>query len=219
MRFKADCGRIERIMRDVLKELEEQKARGVLLVLSGPTCAGKDEVMRTLLKRNRHMQRLITTNSRPKRANEKEGVDYYFVSREEFERLISEGAFFEWVEYRGDYRGGQVKHVEEALASGNDVVWRIDVRGVKNVYKKVKQMVPYSAFVMLASPIEILKKRSDKRKTEDKKWQDWSMNMAKWELEQWRDFDYVVFNEQERLNRTVELVEMIVEATRRKVIK
>jgi guanylate kinase len=213
------CGKIERIMRDILKELEEQKKRGVLLVLSGPTCAGKDEVMRTLLKRNKQMQRLITTNSRPKRPDEKEGVDYYFVSREEFERLISEGAFFEWVEYRGNYRGGQVKHVEEALASGNDVVWRIDVRGVKNIYKKVKQMVPYSVFVMLASPIEILKKRSEKRKTEDKKWEDWSMNMAKWELEQWRDFDYVVFNEQERLNRTVELVEMIVEAIRRKVIK
>ena len=183
--------------------------KGVLLILSGPTCAGKDEVMRLLLKRNKNMQRLVTTNSRVKRADEQEGVDYYFVNRQEFEELIAKGAFFEWVEYRGEYRGGQVKHVKQALKSGKDVVWRIDVRGVKNIYKKVKQMVPRSVFVMLSSPVKVLKLRAAKRKTEADKWQAWSMNRAKWELDQKEDFDYVVENKQGRLMEAVEAVEKI----------
>lgn len=188
--------------------------KGALLVLSGPTCAGKDEVMRALLKRSKNMKRLVTTNSRPKRADEKEGVDYYFVSRKEFEKLIAKGAFFEWVEYRGEYRGGQVRHVKQALKSGKDIVWRIDVRGVKNIYKKVKQMVPKSVFVMLVSPVEILRLRAEKRMTEAKKWNDWSMDRAKWELAQKEDFDHVVDNKQDKLEEAVKEVEKIIEKAR-----
>jgi len=188
--------------------------KGVLLVLSGPTCAGKDEVMRALLKRSKNMKRLVTTNSRPKRADEKEGVDYYFVSRKEFEELIAKGAFFEWVEYRGEYRGGQVRHVKQALKSGKDIVWRIDVRGVKNIYKKVKQMVPKSVFVMLVSPVEILRLRAEKRMTEAKKWKDWSMDRAKWELAQKEDFDHVVANKQDKLEEAVKEVEKIIKKAR-----
>ncbi|MEA3355302.1 MAG: guanylate kinase [Patescibacteria group bacterium] len=184
---------------------------GVLLVLSGPTCSGKDVVMRRLLKRNKKMQRLVTTNSRTKRPDEVEGTDYYFVLRKEFEKLIAEEAFFEWVEYRGEYRGGQIKHVKKALESGNDVIWRIDVRGVKNIYKKVKKMVPASVFVMLSSPLEVLKSRSELRKTEEPEWENWSMNRAKWELKQGADFDKVVINKEGELNKTVEEMEKIIE--------
>lgn len=189
---------------------------GVLLVLSGPTCSGKDAVMRGLLERNKNMQRLVTTNSRAKRDDEVDGVDYHFVTREEFEKLIADGAFFEWVEYRGEYRGGQQKHVIEALESGQDVVWRIDVRGVKNIYKKVKEMVPRSVFVMLSSSVEVLRNRSEKRQTEEKKWEDWSMDRAKWELDQKEDFDYVVENKEEELEKTVEEVEKILKLEREK---
>jgi len=189
--------------------------KGVLLILSGPTCSGKDSVMKLLLERNKVMQRLVTTNSRSKRGDEKEGVDYYFISRNKFEKLIGEGAFFEWVEYRGHYRGGQKKHVMEALKSGKDVVWRIDVRGVKNIYEKVKEMVPNSIFVILTSPISILKRRSERRKTEDKKWEDWGMNRAKWELNQKEDFDYVVVNEENKLKETVKKIKEIIESERK----
>ncbi len=172
--------------------------------------------MRGLLERNKNMQRLVTTNSRAKRDDEVDGVDYHFVTREEFEKLIADGAFFEWVEYRGEYRGGQQKHVIEALESGQDVVWRIDVRGVKNIYKKVKEMVPRSVFVMLSSSVEVLRNRSEKRQTEEKKWEDWSMDRAKWELDQKEDFDYVVENKEEELEKTVEEVEKILKLEREK---
>ena len=69
------------------KELEAQKKRNLLIVISGPSCSGKDSVMRELLKRNKNMKRLVTTNSRVKRADEKEGCDYYFIAKEEFEEI------------------------------------------------------------------------------------------------------------------------------------
>lgn len=201
-------------MQEVIEEIKEQINKPILLIISGPTCSGKDTVMRELLKRNKNMQRLVTTNSRAKRPEETEGVDYHFVSRQEFERLIGEDAFYEWVEYRGEYRGGQKKHVLEALKSGKDVIWRIDVRGVKNIYYKVKKEIPNSAFIFLAESMPILEKRIIKRHTEDKKWQEWSMHMAVWEIKQYKDFDYVVINKEDKLGETVDQVEKILSAER-----
>ena len=187
----------------------------VLLIISGPTCAGKDTLIRELQKRTKNLRRLVTTNSRPKRVDEKEGVDYYFVSKDEFEKLIAEDAFFEWVEYRGHYRGGQKKHVKGALGSGQDVVWRIDVRGVKNIYQKVKEFHPRSAFVFLTAPLNSLSKRM-KRGDEDKKWKDWNINRAKWELKQSGNYDYIVKNEDGKLEEAVKAVKSIIESVRRK---
>lgn len=202
---------------DVGVELQRQKKRGVLLVLSGPSGAGKDTVMLKVLERMPNMVKLVTTNSRPKRAEEKDGFDYHFVTRDEFEKLIAEEAFFEWVEYRGHYRGGQKKHVQEALESGKDVVWRIDVRGVKNIRDKVKQMFPHSAFVLLAvKDIETLRKRIEERNSETKDGIEWSIDIAVWEQRQWHDFDYIVANEDGKIDDTVENVVKIVEATRMK---
>ena len=85
----------EHIPEDVGQELKRQGKRGVLLVLSGPSGVGKDSVMLELLAKYPNMQKLVTTNSRPKRDEEQDGFDYHFVSREEFEKLIAEEAFFE----------------------------------------------------------------------------------------------------------------------------
>ncbi len=203
---------------DVMVELDRQRKRGVLLVLSGPSGVGKDTVMLRLLEKYPKMEKLVTTNSRPKRSDERDGYDYHFVTREEFEKLIAEEAFFEWVEYRGHYRGGQKKHVQQALDSGKDVIWRIDVRGVKNIREKVKEMFPHSAFVLLAvRDLDTLKKRMEERASESQEGLAWSMDMALWEQRQWHDFDYVVENENGNLDSTVDRVAKIVEVTRMKV--
>ncbi|MBU0619208.1 guanylate kinase [Patescibacteria group bacterium] len=203
----------------ITEELKSQTKRNILVVISGPTCSGKDSVMKQLLVRNKNMRRLITTNSRAKRKDETNGVDYYFVSKKDFEELIAQDAFFEWVEYRGDYRGGQKKHVQDALKSGKDVVWRIDVRGVKNIYKKVKRDIPHSVFIFLTEDLLILKKRMTNRATEDKKWQNWSLNRATWELKQYQGFDYLVKNKQGQLDKAVAIIEMIIETEKRKIFK
>jgi len=206
------------IMDEVSEELVRQTKRGVLLVLSGPSGVGKDTVMLQLMDKYPNMQKLVTTNSRPKRKEEKDGYDYYFVDRDEFEKLIAEEAFFEWVEYRGHYRGGQKKHVAEALESGKDVIWRIDVRGVKNIREKVKEMFPHSVFVLLAvGDLETLRQRMLDRESESTQDLEWSVDMAAWEQRQWHDFDYVVANEDGDIEKTVDNLAKIVEVTRMKV--
>lgn len=204
-------------MDKILKHIKKETKKNLLIVVSGPTCSGKDTVMQALLKKDANRKRLVTTNSRKKRKGEKEGVDYYFVSKKEFEKLIADEAFFEWVEYRGDYRGTQKKHVMHAMDSGKDVIWRIDVRGVKNVYEKVKAEVPHSVFIFLAESLEVLQKRMEKRATENSKWRKWSIDRAAWELKQFRSFDYVVVNEQNQLDETLQKVEAIIEAKKMQV--
>lgn len=211
----------------IYEEMRDQKKRGVLLVLTGPTCAGKDVLIEALKKKNPNLVRLVTTNSRPKRPEEKEGYDYYFVSREEFEKMIANDEFFEWVEYRGHYHGGRKKHVEEALKSGKDVVWRIDVRGVKNIKEKVLSMVAdpkspikHVAFVFLTAPnLETLQGRMEKRGTETIEEKNQSLGLAKWELEQFDDSDYLVVNVDGKLDEAVEKVRMIMEVERLRIRK
>ncbi|MFC1711097.1 guanylate kinase [Patescibacteria group bacterium] len=201
----------------IIQELKQQDRKNMLVVLSGPTCSGKDAVMRELLKRNGNFTRLVTTNSRQKRKDEKEGVDYYFIKRQRFEELIAQDAFFEWVEYRGEYRGTQKKHVLGALKSGKDVVWRIDVRGVRNIYNKVKKEIPNSVFIFIAVTLPVLKERIKKRATESQKWASWSVNRATWELKQYKKFDYLIHNKEGRLNKTVNKVKMVIEAGRHRI--
>lgn len=210
----------------IIEEIADQKKRGVLVILTGPTCAGKDTVLKALLEKYPNMVRMVTTNSRPIRQGEAEGVDYYFVAREEFEKLISENAFVEWVEYLGHYKGGQKKHLEAALASGKDVIWRIDVRGVKNIRQRVIEMVedpqsPLNAavFVFLAPPdLETLERRMKARGTENPEvWQQ-GLNLAKWELEQYDDCDYLVLNEDGKVEAAVLAVSWIIESARRLIV-
>ncbi len=208
------------------EEIEAQKKRGVLVILTGPTCAGKDSVMKSLLEKRPNLIRMVTTNSRPMRPEEKEGADYHFVARDDFEKLIGEDAFIEWVEYLGHYKGGQKKHLEEALASGKDVIWRIDVRGVKNVRAKVDEMVEDSesaveaaVFIFLTPPdLETLDKRMRVRGTENEQVWHESLNLAKWELEQYDDCDYLVVNEDNKLEEAVAAIECIIESARRMIV-
>ncbi len=207
-------------------EIEAQKKRGVLIILTGPTAAGKDTIMKALLQKRANLIRMVTTNSRPVREGEVEGTDYHFVDREEFEKLISEDAFVEWVEYLGHYKGGQKKHLEEALASGKDVIWRIDVRGVKNIRTKIEEMVedPESSvqsavFIFLAPPnLETLERRMRSRGTENEQVWAQGLNLAKWEFEQFDDCDYLIINEDDKLEEAIKAAESIIEATHRLIL-
>lgn len=206
--------------------VDEQKKRGILIILTGPTAAGKDTVMKELLAKRQNLTRMVTTNSRPMRPGEVEGTDYYFVSRPDFEKLLSEDAFIEWVEYLGHYKGGQKKHIEAALASGKDVIWRIDVRGVKNIRPRIEEMmedpnspVKTAVFIFLGvKDFTIIEKRMRARGTEDEKVWNEGLNLSKWEVEQYDDCDYLVINEDDKLEDTVKAVECIIESAHRLVV-
>src|SRR5688572_16004324 len=103
------------IEKTVDQEAESQKKRGVLLVLTGPTGAGKDTVFKKLQEKDPSIIKIITTTSREPRNGESEGNPYYFLTRDEFEKKITEDAFFEWVEFRGELYGTQKKTLMDAL--------------------------------------------------------------------------------------------------------
>lgn len=199
------------------QEIQEQEKRGVLLVLTGPTGAGKDALFQKLQERDPSVSRIITTTSRPMRPTESEGNPYFFIPRDTFEHMIAEHAFFEWVEFRGELYGTQKKTLEEALAKGVDVIWHIDAKGVKNIKEKVKQMVPRSVFVFLAAP-EVGTLESRVRKDEGKVLHRWNPSLVVWEMEQYDDCDYLVVNHDGKLEQTTAQVLAIVEAKRREIL-
>lgn len=200
------------------EEAAAQKSRGVLLVLTGPSGAGKDTLFAKLKEKRPSIIKIVTTTSRAPRAGESEGNPYHFISREEFEKKIVEDAFFEWVEFRGALNGTQKKTLEDALKKGVDVIWRIDAKGVKNIKEKVKAMVDRSVFVFLTSPVEVLKNRVQKDEGEQSV-KRWNESIVLWEREQYDDCDYLVFNEQEKLEEAVMDVLAIMDTKRLEILK
>lgn len=200
-------------------EITDQQKRGVLLVLTGPSGSGKDTVIGQLYKEDPNFIKIITTSSRKMRENEREGEPYHFISRLEFEQLIADEAFFEWVEFRGELYGTQKKTLEEALATGGNVIWKIEAKGVKNIKDKIKQTIPRSIFVYLtASNIDTLKKRVYAAEGEEKAHLRWNEPLVIWEMKQYQDCEYLLLNEDGQLEETVKQIKAIIEAKRREIL-
>ena len=104
---------------------------GILLIVSGPAGSGKNTVCERLMASNNNIVRAITTTTRQARSGEKDGVDYHFLSVEDFEKGIVNGDFYEWAKVHGRYYGTGKKEVLDKLASGSDVILIIDVQGAK----------------------------------------------------------------------------------------
>ncbi len=205
---------------NIFQEINDQNKRGVLLVLTGPSGAGKDTVIAHLMKRHPEIIKIVTTTSRPLRENEREGAPYHFISREEFEERIARGDFFEWVEFRGELYGTEKKILLEALNKGVTVIWKIETKGVKNIKDKIKQMVPRVVFVFLtADSIDAMRDRVYHDEGEDGAHKRWHESLVVWELRQFTDCDYLVVNKNNNLDSAVEQIESILEAKRLEIIK
>lgn len=199
------------------KELRNQKGRGVLLVLTGPTGAGKDTIFAQLMEQNPKIVKITTTSSRDKREGESEGNPYYFIPRSKFEQMIANGEFFEWVEFRGHLYGTQKQTLEKALKTGEDIIWHIDAKGIKNIKEKVKEMVDRSVFVFLTAPTVNTLKDRVKKDEEHLMHHRWNEPLVLWEMEQFDDCDYLVINEDGKLDQTLERVKAIIEAKRQEI--
>jgi len=122
--------------------------RGVLLVLAGTSGAGKGTIGARLRERDPRLRWSVSWTTRPPRAGERDGVDYRFVSRAEFERLRDAGGFLEWFEVYGDLKGTPVQYVTDELAAGHDVMLEIDVQGAL----AVKEALPEALLVFVRAP-------------------------------------------------------------------
>jgi len=169
------------------------KRKGMLLIISGPSGAGKGTVCKALLQKHKELVLSVSMTTRAPRENEIEGVDYFFETKEEFMRLIGDGEFLEYAIVHGrDFYGTPKKFVLDQIEAGNDVVLEIDVEGAMQVKKSFKNGV----FIFIMPPtFSELKSRLINRGTETEEAIERRLKTAAFELKNINKYDYVVIND------------------------
>lgn len=186
--------------------------KGMLIVLSGPSGAGKGTLCSQLLKRRPELVLSVSVTTRPPRPGEVNGVSYYFTDEENFKKMVEKGEFLEWAKVYNNYYGTPKKFVEEHLKQGKDVILEIDIQGAR----QVKENCPDAIFIFILPPdIEELKNRIIKRGSESKESFDLRVKSAEEELKAMYDYDYAVVNDV--LEEAVKKLESIIVAERCKV--
>ncbi|QRN83196.1 guanylate kinase [Chloroflexota bacterium] len=195
-------------------ELKKPERVPLLIVISGPSGIGKDTVVMGLKKRNLPFHFVITATSREPRRYEVDGKDYFFYSQDKFEEMIANGEFLEYAWVYTAYKGVPKFQVREALASGEDVVMRLDFQGAQTV----REMCPEAILIFLtANTKEEWLKRLHDRRSETEEELTVRIDTAKAEYESLDIFDYIVNNEQSKLDKTLDLIESIIEAEHHRV--
>jgi guanylate kinase len=186
----------------------------LLVVISGPSGVGKDAVLQRMKERDLPFHFVVTANTRPRRENEVHGVDYFFVSQEEFTRMIDQGELIEYARVYDDYKGIPKQQVRQALASGKDVVMRLDVQGAATVHK----LVPEAVLIFLTTQNEAeMVNRLKKRRTENPEELALRISTARQELKRSSEFDYVVVNRDFLLDVTVDTIQAIIKAEHQRI--
>lgn len=181
----------------------------LLIVISGPSGAGKDAVIRQMKRRMLPFSFVVTTTTRPPRHKEVHGVDYHFVSKPEFLAMIAQNELLEYALVYGDYKGVPRSQVQQALDKGLDVVLRLDVQGAA----RIKQLYPDVVSIFLtAQTEEELFSRLTKRKSESEQSLNTRRQTVCEELSRINEFDYVVINRDRRLGKTVNDIAAIIQA-------
>ncbi|WP_204487360.1 guanylate kinase [Caldicoprobacter guelmensis] len=167
-------------------------SKGLLIVVSGPSGAGKGTICNAYLERNPHAVLSVSVTTRKPRAGEKEGVNYFFRDKETFLKMVENGEFLEYAEVYGNYYGTPKKFVEEKLADGRDVILEIDIQGAL----QVKERFPEAVFIFVIPPsMEELKRRIVKRGTEDAETIYKRFQSAYEELNYISRYNYVILND------------------------
>ena len=186
--------------------------KGILIVFSGPSGCGKDTVLKKLLERNSDMRASISMTTRAPRGREVDGTDYYFVTREYFEKKVSENKMLEYAEYAGNYYGTPKAPVDEMLNAGISVVLEIEVQGAAKIRKLYPDVV--SVFLMPPS-LSALESRLRNRGTDDEETISHRLFIAEQEIRRAGEFEYAVINDD--LEDAVNAFDMIVRSEKMKI--
>jgi guanylate kinase len=185
--------------------LGSSTARPSVFVVTGPSGAGKGTLIRELLARVPQLEVAISATTRERRPGEQEGREYYFRSPETFRRLIDEGAFLEWVPYvSGHLYGTLLSELERIARDGKVCLLELETEGAM----RVKRRVPGAVTIFISAPVEELERRLTERATESSGEIDERVDLARRQLDQAGEFDYVVAND--AIERAAgELVEIV----------
>ena len=165
---------------------------GKLFIIAGCSGVGKGTILKMFLEKNPDVKFSISATTRNPREGEKDGVNYFFISEDEFQKAIENKEFLEWAEFSGNFYGTKKSFVEKTLAKGIDLILEIEVQGAKQVKEKMPDAV--SIFIMPPS-IEELEKRLRGRHTEDEATIQKRLKQVERELEASKTFDYIIVND------------------------
>ena len=186
----------------------------LLVVLTGPSGVGKDVTLQRMRELGVPFHYVVTVTTRGIRPGEEDGKHYFFKSRPEYEGMLVNNELLEHAEVYGNYYGVPRSQVVEPLQRGEDVIMKPDVQGAK----KIRELEPQAVFIFLAPPsMEELAIRLYRRKTEDPEELAGRLKVARQEMQELSNFDYVVVNHHKRLDETVEAIKAIIQAEKRRV--
>jgi guanylate kinase len=196
------------------KQKGDRSSRPLLVVLSGPSGVGKDAVLAKMKELGRPFHYVITATTRPKRAREKNGVDYHFLSQEEFQQRIDTQQFLEWANVYGNFYGVPKDEIASALSKGIDAIVKVDVQGAATI----KKILPEAVFIFLMpSSMEELEGRLKRRRSESSADLALRLERAKGEMASLPLFDYVIISRQDKLDEVVSQIDAIVAAEKCRV--
>lgn len=197
-----------------MKRRGDRSSRTLLVVLSGPSGVGKDAVLVRMRKLGRPFHYVVTATTRPKRAREKNGVDYHFISQKEFRQMIDKHQFLEWANVYGNYYGVPKNEITSALSKGADAIVKVDVQGAATI----KEILPQAVFIFLMPPsMEDLEKRLRKRSSESSTDLALRLERAEEEIESLPLFGYMITSRQNKLDEVVSQIDAIVAAEKCRV--
>jgi len=166
--------------------------RGIMLVVSSPSGAGKTTLTRNLLEQEENVSLSISVTTRQRRASEIDGVHYHFISKRQFEVMRDADDLLEWAEVHGNFYGTPREPVEQALSEGRDVLFDIDWQGTQQLYRSMREDV-VSVFVLPPSARE-LKARLERRAEDSEEIITRRLRNAAEEIPHWTEYDYVLVN-------------------------
>ncbi len=195
------------------REFIKKQEQPLLIVLSGPSGVGKDTVLQRMKELQLPFHFVVTATSRPKREGEIEGVDYFFVSADEFITMIERDELLEHALVYDEHKGIPRQQVRDAFASGRDVIMRIDVQGAETI----RQLYPDALLIFLSTQNEgELIARLKARRTESEEKLQLRIETALEELHKVELFDYYVVNADDQLDATVDAIQAIVASEHRR---
>ena len=202
-------------MEDVINYLRKVR-RGAMFIIEGPSGAGKGTVIKEILARDPHIKFSVSVTTRAPRNNEVNGVDYYFISDEEYNKLVAEDAFYEYVDSQYGSRYGTLRsEVDSFINVGEDVLFDLDWMGARQMKERAGADVV--TIYLLPPSIKEVRRRLEGRGTDSKEVIEKRMNLVLEKISHWNEFDYVVVNE--TLEDTVEKIRRIISGERMKKVR